>query len=130
MKLFLMAAVVGVSTYVALDAAFTECRSRALAATPKTEPLPREVKVEFVSARGIIVADFNKFMQWDNQPKQFYLAESLEPMKLTELLAYTSKATYLELERLDGNYVEVRGIRAKRDRDEWFVVLAVEVMRK
>jgi hypothetical protein len=95
--------------------------------------LPRELWLRdrgppVETLRGYLVGEFNIWGQWNNQPKVFDLVDDVVARRRMHKLAFPDDKTYRECERVDGMAVEMRAIRAKREDNEWYVVVSVEVL--
>lgn len=98
------------------------------AAVPRTPNLPREKPLPVETVRGYIVGEFQIWGQWQHAAKVFDLVDDKVFRSRNDKLAYLDRATYLELERNDGQAVELKVLRASREANEWLVVLSVKVI--
>lgn len=77
---------------------------------------------------GVIVGKFNKFGQWNNAAKEFFLVDGFAGSARSRMLAFPSAGIYREVEKNDGNIVVMRVIPAVRGDETWYVVVDFDVV--
>ena len=77
-------------------------------AAPPIPDLPNDQLRIIEVHRGAVLAKFDKFQQWNNATKEFWLTRDVDNVTTGRKLGWSSVAAYRELEKNDGNVVRMR----------------------